>query len=77
MCRLHNHLRHLRPGGAPLHLTAERTSRLLQGICPDGVVAVQRKQLARELVADLRTVDKQLVDIDQRIVERSPQPRRA
>lgn len=69
VCRLHNHLRHLRPGGAALHLTAERASRLLQGIRPEGVVAVQRKQLARELVVDLRQVDRQLVDIDQRIVQ--------
>jgi transposase len=42
---------------------------VLQGIRPDGVVAVQRKQLARELVADLRKIDKQLADIDARIVE--------
>lgn len=69
VCRLHNHLRHLRPGGAPLHLTAEKASRLLQGIRPEGVVVVQRKQLARELVVDLRKIDKQLVDIDGRIVE--------
>jgi transposase len=69
VCRLHNHLRHLRPGCAPLHLTADKASRLLQGIRPDGVVAVQRKQLARELVADLRKTDKQLADIDRRIVE--------
>jgi transposase len=69
VCRLHNHLRHLRPGGAPVHLTADRASRLLQGIRPDHVVAVQRKQLARELVVDLRKIDKQLADIDGRIVE--------
>jgi transposase len=35
VCRLHNHLRHLRPGGAALHLTAEKASRVLQGIRPD------------------------------------------
>jgi transposase len=69
VCRLHTHLRHLRPGGAPLHLTADKAGRLLQGIRPDGVVAVQRKQLARELVAELRKIDKQLVDIDARVVE--------
>jgi transposase len=69
VCRLHNHLRHLRPGGAAVNLTAERAGRLLQGIRPQGVVAVQRKQLARELLADLRKVDKQLADIDQRIAE--------
>ena len=69
VCRLHNHLRHLRPGGAPVHLTAQQAARLLQGIRPDGVVAIQRKQLARELVADLRQVDRQLDDIDGRIVE--------
>ena len=69
VCRLHNHLRHLRPGGAALHLTAEKAGRLLQGIRPERVVAVQRKQLARELLADLRKVDKQLADIDRRLVE--------
>ena len=69
VCRLHNHLRHLRPGRAPLHLTADMASRLLQGIRPEGVVAVQRKQLARALVTDLRKIDKQLAEIDQRIIE--------
>jgi hypothetical protein len=74
VCRSHNHLRHLRPGGAALHLTADKASRLLQGIRPDGVVAVQRKQLARDLVTDLRKTDRQLADIDGRIVEAPGRP---
>lgn len=69
VCRLHNHFRHLRPGGAKTNLTADQAARLLQGIRPTGLVAVQRRQLARELLADLRRVDKQLEEIDVRIAE--------
>lgn len=69
VCRLHDQFRDLREGGAKLNLTADQAARLLKGIRPTGLVAVQRRQLARELLADLRRVDKQLADIDQRIVE--------
>jgi transposase len=69
VCRLHDQFRDLREGGAKLNLTADQAARLLKGIRPVGLVATQRRQLARELLADLRRVDKQLVDIDERIVE--------
>jgi transposase len=69
VCRLHDQFRDLREGGAKLNLTADQAARLLKGIRPVGLVATQRRQLARELLADLRRVDKQLADIDERITE--------
>jgi transposase len=69
VCRLHDQFRDLREGGAKLNLTADQAARLLQGIRPSGLVAIQRRQLARELLADLRRVDKQMAGIDERIVE--------
>jgi transposase len=69
VCRLHDQFRDLREGGAKLNLTADQAGRLLKGIRPVGLVAIQRRQLARELLADLRRVDKQMVDLDDRIRE--------
>ena len=69
VCRLHDQFRDLREGGAKLNLTADQAARLLKGIRPVGLVAIQRRQLARELLADLRRVDKQMVDLDGRIRE--------
>ena len=69
VCRLHDQFRDLREGGATLNLTADQAARLLKGIRPVGLVATQRRQLARELLADLRRFDKQLADVDQRIIE--------
>jgi transposase len=69
VCRLHDLFRDLREGGAKLNLTADQAARLLKGIRPCGLVATQRRELARELLADLRRVDKQLATIDDRIRE--------
>jgi transposase len=69
VCRLHDQFRDLKGGGAKLNLTADQAARTLKGIRPTGLVDTQRRQLARELLADLRRVDKQLTDIDQRITE--------
>jgi transposase len=68
VCRLHDRFRDLREGGAKLNLTADQAARLRKGIRPVGLVATQRRELARELLADLRRVDQQLTDIDRRIV---------
>jgi len=55
--RLHRHLRDLIPGGAPVHLSANTAAGLLGKVrALDGVTA-ERKQVARELVADLRRLD--------------------
>jgi len=60
--RLHRLLRDLHPGGAPTELSAELAARLLGGIRPRGVADAERKRLARQLVADLRRLDRALAD---------------
>ena len=58
--QLHAVMRDLVPGGAPTELSAAVASQLLTAVRPVGPVEAARKQLARDLVAEIR-------DIDQRI----------
>jgi transposase len=69
ICRIHNQFRHLRPGGVKVNLTADQVGRLLRGLRVDGVVDQHRRGLIRELLADLRRVDRQLADVDDRIAQ--------
>ena len=55
--QLHALFRELVPGGAPTGLTATIASRLLAGVRPAGPVEAARKQLARDLVAEIRDAD--------------------
>jgi len=54
---LHALLRDLVPAGAPLQLTADQAVGLLRRVRPAGPVERGRKQLARQLAAELRTLD--------------------
>ena len=56
--RLHRHLRDLIPGGAPVHLSANTAAGLLAKIRPHDSVEAERKQIARDLLADVRRLDK-------------------
>ncbi len=58
--QLHALLRDLIPGGAPTRLSAPAASRLLTGVRPAGPVETARKQLARDLVAEIRAADQRL-----------------
>lgn len=60
--RLHRHLRDLIPGGAPLHLTAVKASALLAKVRPADAVEAERKQMARDLLADIRRLDKAIAE---------------
>jgi transposase len=60
--RLHRLLRDLRPGGAPRQLSADRAARLLSAIRPATAVDIERKAMARQLVADVRRIDRALAD---------------
>ena len=60
--RLHRLLRDLHPGGAPTELSAEAASGLLGRIRPASAVDLERKAMARALVADLRRIDRALVE---------------
>lgn len=58
MNRLHRHLRDLIPGGAPLHLSAVKAAALLAKVRPVDAVEAERKQMARDLLADIKRLDK-------------------
>jgi transposase len=67
--QLHAVFRDLLPGGAPKGLTAALASRLLAGIRPAGPVEAARKQLARDLVAEIRDADRRLKLLKAQIAE--------
>lgn len=60
--RLHAVLRDLLPGGAPTRLSAEKAATLMKGIHPATAADCCRCDLARDLLADLRRVDRQVRD---------------
>jgi transposase len=60
--RLHGLLRDLLPGGAPSNLSADKAAALLRRVRPATATAACRRQLARELLGDLRRVDARLAD---------------
>jgi transposase len=60
LSRLHVLLRDLHPGGAARELTAADAAALLRRIRPATVVDAQRKRIARELLADVRRLDRQV-----------------
>jgi transposase len=60
--RLHGLLVDLVPGGAPTDLTAAKTAALLRRVRPVTATAACRRQLARDLLGDLRRVDARLAD---------------
>ena len=66
-CRLHVVLRELVAGGAPRRLSANRANKLLRTVHPTGAVAVERKRLAVDLLADVRRLDQQLAATRSRI----------
>jgi transposase len=55
-------LRDLVPGGAPINLTADKAAALLRRVRPVTATAACRRQLARDLLGDLRRVDARLAD---------------
>ena len=67
--QLHAVFRDLLPGGAPTHLTATIASRLLAGIRPAGPVEAARKQLARDLISEIRQADQRLKVLTTQIAE--------
>ena len=60
--QLHALLRDLLPGGAPTQLTADLAAKLLRSVRPAGDVETVRKDIAGDLVAEIRKRDKQLTD---------------
>ena len=61
-CRLHAVLTELVPGGFGKEITARQAADLLRRISPSGPAARARRELAAELLADLRRLDAQRRD---------------
>jgi transposase len=67
LSRLHVLLADLHPGGANRELTATRAAALLRQLRPITAVDVERKRIARELLADVRRLDRQVKTTSQAI----------
>jgi transposase len=66
--RLHGLLRVLVPGGVDRKLSADRAARILRRIRPRGSASTRlRRRLASEVLRDIRTLDRKIVDLDGRI----------
>jgi transposase len=65
--QLHAVLRDLAPGGAALALTPKSAATLLRSIRPESPTERTRKELAQDLVRELRAVDASLADIEARM----------
>jgi transposase len=65
--RLHGLLRDLLPGGVAGALSARRAARILCGIRPQGASARLRRRLASEILRDVRTLDRKVAELNERI----------
>jgi transposase len=65
--RLHRLLVDLVPAGAGRNLTAKRAAALLGQLRPTGAAAVTRWELAFDLIADIRDLDRGIATVDKRI----------
>jgi transposase len=65
--QLHAVLRDLVPGGAALAITAKSASTMLRSVRPTSLCERTRKELAQDLVRDLRAIDASLADIERRM----------
>ncbi len=60
ICRLHTTVTFLVEGHLPRRLRAERAAAILAGIRPTTAVGIERKALARDLLAEVRRLDREL-----------------
>ncbi|HXV70931.1 MAG TPA: transposase [Acidimicrobiia bacterium] len=60
VCRLHAVLTLLRPGGMSRRLSADKASRMLQGMRNLDVIGEHRKTMAKIHLADIRRIDREL-----------------
>jgi transposase len=66
--RLHGLLRDLAPGGVAGTLSVRRAARILRGIRPqEGASSRVRRRLASEILRDVRTLDRKIEDLNERI----------
>jgi transposase len=67
--QLHALIRDLIPGGAPLALKATVAAAMLRSVRPSSPAERMRKELAQDLVRDLRAADANLADIAKRMTD--------
>jgi transposase len=67
VCRLHAVLCELIPGGVPDEITAGQAAGLLSQIRPAGAVAQARRELAAELLGDIRHLDAQRREVKKKL----------
>ena len=66
--RLHGLLRDLLPGGVAGKLSADRAARILRSIrARGGASDCLRRRLASEVLRDVRTLDRKIVDLNARV----------
>ena len=68
VCRLHRLLCTIVPGGHPRRMSADQAERMLAGIAARTVVDATRKEMALELLADVRRLDADIAVSRQRVV---------
>jgi transposase len=64
LCRIHDHLACLLPGGANKHLTADKAAAALRRVRPSDPLGTRRRLIVRELIAELRAVDRKIAPLD-------------
>jgi transposase len=67
--RLHGLLRDLVPGGVPAKLSTHQGARIVRSIRPQGASACVRRRLASEVLRDIRTLERKIADLNERIEE--------
>ena len=66
VCRLHALIAALAPGGVQQRISADGAASRLRSIHPSNAVEAQRKEMALDLVADVRRLDKSLAEVKKR-----------
>ena len=59
-CQLHALLTELVPAGADTHLTSSKAAAVLRKVTPGSIVELERKLVARELLDDIRALDRRI-----------------
>jgi hypothetical protein len=67
--QLHALLRELIPGGADTDLTADRAARALATVRPVGPAETVRKQIGRDLIAEIRELDARLAKLSAQMTQ--------
>ena len=67
VCRLHTTLCYLAEGHFPQRMTTSQGAAILAGIRPRDAVSIERKALARDLLAEMRRADRDIAELLARI----------